>query len=554
MIAPSRFAFVCVLTALPALAAAPAPVRVDPARVDAVFKPFDNRSGPGCAVGILQAGKVLYAKGYGLADLNLPTPITPATLFDVGSVSKQFTAASVLLLVQEGKLALTDDIRKYLPEVPDYGTPITVDHLLRHTSGLRDYNDLLAYKGYRVEDVTDDDDALEMISRQRALRFKPGTKWRYNNTGYFLASLLVKRVTGKSLAEFARERFFQPLGMARTHFRDDHTAVVPGRASAYAPKEGGGFRISQSNWDQTGDGQVQTNVLELARWEENFRDPKVGGKALIDALQARGALASGKATDYGRGLFVDTYRGVPRVHHSGGWAGYRSVLMRFPSRGVSFAVLCNRTDIPPELGEKLADAVLEETFRAAEQESPKGKPAEPTPPKKGESSRFVGLYHGEEAQEVMRLHLREGALALDFHGRTVPLREVGEGRFEDPRGILVLAFEGEQLKVSRRGEPLGTFQRVEPVTPSADDWKQLVGAYYSPELDATWRLEPRGDTVAVKTRAEGTHALEPAFADGFRTDLGLIRVTRDGSGRLTGFIFQGLQFERTEDRRIHPFE
>ncbi len=273
------------MTGLPALAAAPTPLKLDAARIDAVFKDYATRTSPGCALGILRDGKVLYSRGYGMADLNQSTPIAPSTVFDVGSVSKQFTAASLVLLANEGKLALTDDVRKYLPEIPDYGTPITLDHLLHHTSGLRDYNDLLVYKGYRYEDVTSDEDALEILSRQRALDFQPGTKWRYSNTNYFLAAEVVERVTGKSLAVFAKERLFQPLGMARSHFRDDHTAIVPGRATAYAPSEKGGFQIDMSNWDQLGDGQVQTNVLELAKWEGNFFKPTVGGSALVDKLQ-----------------------------------------------------------------------------------------------------------------------------------------------------------------------------------------------------------------------------------------------------------------------------
>lgn len=315
---------VALLTALPALAATPAPLRLGPAPIDAVFKAYNTPTSPGCALGIYQNGKVVYSKGYGMADLNQATPITPATMFDVGSVSKQFTAASVVLLANEGKLALTDDIRKYLPEIPDYGTLITIDHLLHHTSGLRDYNDLLPLKGFRYEDVTDDDDALEVIARQRALKFKPGSRFEYSNTGYFLAAIIVKRVSGKSLAEFAKERLFTPLGMTRSHFRDDHTAIVPGRATAYSPSDKGGFKIDMSNWNQLGDGQVQTNVTELIRWEENFYTAKVGGRALIDSLQQRGTLDTGADHPYARGLFLDTYRGVQRVQHSGGWAGYRS--------------------------------------------------------------------------------------------------------------------------------------------------------------------------------------------------------------------------------------
>lgn len=547
----SRFSLLCLIGAVsgpPVLAASPPLLRLDGPRIDAVFKEYNDRASPGCALGIYQGGKVVYARGYGMADLNQATPITPATLFDVGSISKQFAAASLVLLANEGKLALTDDLRKYLPEIPDYGTPITLDHLLHHTSGLRDYNDLLVYKGFHLEDVTDDDDALGIIARQRGLQFKPGSRWRYSNTNYFLAALVVKRVTGQSLAVFAKERLFQPLGMTRSHFRDDHTAIVPGRATAYSPADKGGYRIDMSNWNQLGDGQVQTNVLELVRWEENFYAPRVGGAALVDKLQERGSLDSGERTDYGRGLFLDTYRGVPRVHHSGGWAGYRSLLMRLPEQHVSIAVLCNRGDTRPDLAQKVADVVLDATFRAAEAQAPKAlAPESPRAPEPvtGDVGPHAGVYYDAEDSKVVNIREKEGALEFNAMGHALPLRALGGGRFEAEAAQLTLAFEGERMTLSRRGKVRGTYQRMAPAKPSAEDWKALVGAYESPELETTWRIEPREGGAVLKARGLGTHPLEPTFADAFNAVPGLLRFTRDGAGKPTGFVFESIRFERS---------
>lgn len=547
MHASPRLTLVALLTALPALAAPPSPVRIQPARIDAVFKAYNTPSTPGCALGIYQDGRALYTRGYGMADLNLGVPITPTTLFDAGSVSKQFTAASLVLLANEGRLSLTDDIRKHLPEIPDYGTPITIDHLLHHTSGLRDYNELLVLKGYHYEDVTGDDDALEVIARQRALKFKPGARFEYSNTGYFLAAVIVKRVTGKTLAEFARERLFQPLGMTRSHFRDDHTAIVPGRATAYAPSDKGGFRIDMSNWNPLGDGQVQTSVTELVRWEENFHTAKVGGRPLIDRMQERGTLSTGATIPYGRGLFVDTYRGVPRVHHSGAWAGYRSSLMRFPAQRLSIAMLCNRADTNPKLAESVADLVLGETFLAAEKQAAKAPtplPAAASQPVSGDLARYVGLYYDGVAKSVLHVRQRDGKLELGLRGHNLPIRVVGAERFEVEGTPLALTFAGEQFTLLRRGEPVGDFKRMQPATPSDDTLKQLVGAYYSPELDTTWRIELKDGKAVLKGRALGTHPLEPAFADGFSTPPGFLRLTRDEAGKLTGFLFGELPFER----------
>lgn len=538
------------MAALPALAATPPPVRINPARIDAVFKAYNSPSSPGCALGIYQDGRVLYARGYGMADLNQATPITSTTLFDVGSVSKQFAAASIVLLANDGKLALTDDIRKYLPEIPDYGTPITIDHLLHHTSGLRDYNQLLLLKGHHYEDVTDDDDALDVIARQRAPRFKPGTRFEYSNTGYFLASLIVKRVTGKTLAEFAKERLFQPLGMTRSHFRDDHTAILPGRATAYSPSEKQGYRLDMSNWNQLGDGQVQSNVTELVKWEENFYSARVGGRALIDALQERGALDTGGSTPYGRGLFLDTYRGVQRVQHSGSWAGYRSMLMRFPAQHVSIAVLCNRGDARPDLAENVADVVLGDVFRAAEPRQEAKAPAPITTSAQetttGNLDRYVGLYYDEAAQRVRHILQQNNQLQFSYKGSNRPLRAMGGERFEMEGTPLVFAFADGKLTLSRGEETLGVLARVQPVTLSDDDWKPLVGAYYSPELGTTWHIELKDGKAVLKGRALGTHPLEPAFADALNTVPGLLRLTRDEAGRLTGFVFSDLRFERKE--------
>ena len=328
------------------------------ARVDQIFSRFTTSESPGCALAVVQNGKIAYERGYGRASLELDVPITPQTVFDIGSTSKQFTAFSLLLLERDGKLSLDDDIRKYVPEVPDYRKRITIRHLLTHTSGLRDYTDLLGFDGHETADSTDDRDALDLIARQRGVNFAPGDEWRYSNTGFFLASIIVRRASGQSLATFARERIFQPLGMTSTQFLDDTTRVVPKRATAYSPgpgASGGGFRVNMSDWNQTGDGAVQTTVEDLARWDENFYAPTVGDARLLQAMQTPGRLNNGKAHDYGLGLTIGSYGGLKRVSHGGSWAGYRAELMRFPERHTSIVTLCNVSNSGPSaLAESVA--------------------------------------------------------------------------------------------------------------------------------------------------------------------------------------------------------
>jgi CubicO group peptidase (beta-lactamase class C family) len=317
-------------------------------KVDAVFARFDKPDSPGCAVAVVQNHASAYARGYGRASLELDVPIAPDTVFDIGSTSKQFTAFAVLLLERDGKLSLDDDIRKFVPEIPDYGRRIAIRHLLSHTSGLRDYTDLMDLDGHETADHTTDLDALEILSRQRGVNFAPGDEWRYSNTGFFLASVIVRRASGQPLTDFARERIFRPLGMSSTQFLDDTTRIVPRRATGYSPRTGGGFRVNMSDWDQIGDGAVQTTVEDLAKWDENFYAPKVGDARMLQAMQTAGTLNDGKPHDYGLGLVIDTSGGLKRVQHGGSWAGYRAQLTRFPDRQTSVIVLCNVSNAGPD--------------------------------------------------------------------------------------------------------------------------------------------------------------------------------------------------------------
>ncbi|MGH9381900.1 MAG: serine hydrolase domain-containing protein, partial [Thermoanaerobaculia bacterium] len=264
------------LLALATLAAGPAAAQQADltAGIDAVFVDYDRTDSPGCALGVVRDGELVYARGYGMANLEHGVPITPGTVFDIGSTSKQFAATATVLLAEEGRLSLDDEVRKWIPELRDYGAPLTIRHLLHHTSGLRDYLTLMSLVGTSFDGLTTDDDALDIIARQRELNFPPGSEHLYSNSGYFLLSQIIERASGQSLREYAGTRIFEPLGMDDTHFHDDHTHVVPRRATAYAPlSEDGAFRIDMSLFEQTGDGAVYTTIDDLVRWDGNFYHP-----------------------------------------------------------------------------------------------------------------------------------------------------------------------------------------------------------------------------------------------------------------------------------------
>lgn len=337
------------------------------ARIDSVFGRFGVPGSPGCALGVMREGRLVYAKGYGLASVELGVPITPATVFDIGSVSKQFTAMAVVLLAQDGKLSLDDEIQKFLPELRRYAKPVTIRHLLHHTSGIRDYIDLLVWSGVEAAAVTGDREALEILARQKAPNFVAGAEYLYSNSGFFLLSVIVRRSSGRSLRQFAAERIFGPLGMTHTFYLDRHDEIVPGKAGSYAPGVPGreSFRLAPANWEQTGDGAVQTTVEDLLLWDRNFSSGTVGGLAAIRELETTGVLNDGNAISYALGLNVDSYRGLRRVSHGGSWAGFRAQLTRFSEERVSISTLCNVANAGPAvLANRVAELLLAAVFKA----------------------------------------------------------------------------------------------------------------------------------------------------------------------------------------------
>ncbi len=404
------------------------------ARIDAVFAPLAKPGSPGCALAIYRDGAIAYERGYGLASLELGVPITPRTVFDIGSTSKQFTAFSILLLERDGKLSLDDEVRRFLPELPVYERPITVRHLLLHTSGLRDYLTLWSLAGVKTESWTTQREAVALVVRQRAANFPAGEEWLYSNTGYLLLAEIVQRASGKSLKDFARERIFEPLGMTHTFYLDDHTQVVAGKATGYEPRERGGFSVDMSNFEQIGDGGVQTTVEDLLLWDRNFYAPRVGDAALVARAQQTGKLNSGKPLDYAAGLSIGRYRGLPFVRHGGSWAGYRAELLRFPSQRTSVACLCNLgTAGPSRLADRVADIVLEAVLKtvaadAGHSAAPGqalagargGAGAAPALPEKALAV-YTGVYLSEELDARWVVRVADGKLTVAAGSEAIPL-------------------------------------------------------------------------------------------------------------------------------------
>ena len=535
---------------------APRHIRAQPldaataARVDAVFARYGATT-PGCALDVRRGGVPVHARGYGLASLELEVPISPRTVFDIGSTAKQFTAASVALLALDGKLSLDDDIRKHVPELPDLGATVTLRHLLTHTSGWRDYIDLMMLEGWDDRDHTTDREALAAITRQRALNFAPGTDFRYSNTGYFLMSLVVERVAGRPLAQFARERIFEPLGMRDTRYLTDAREVIPHKATAYQPQgAGGAWVVAMSDWEQVGDGGVQTTMADLARWDANLTSGAVGGRPLLELLTTTARLRDGTPLSYGLGLTVDDYHGLRRVHHGGAWAGYRTMLMRFPDERLSVLLSCNVADANVmRLATGVADVLLPPALATA---PPAGAPAARPVARQagGDLARLAGTYFDRGVGQLVRIAVEDGALVVPG-ARPVPLLDLGGGRYRQPVTGAEWRFEdsgGGQRLVVRTGTARPTsYDRVEPPTDAAR-LTEYVGTYASDEAAAEWVVAVRDGTLVLQRRRGPTATLRPLFRDAFAAEA-VLRFERDAAGRVVALTatsrgVQALRFAR----------
>ena len=395
------------------------------AQVDELFAGYNRTDSPGCALGVIRDGQLVYARGYGMASLELGVPIGSHTVFYIGSTSKQFVAASIVLAAKQGHLSLDDDIRTHLPEIPDYGPPVTIRHMIHHTSGLRDYLTLMALAGLPYENLYTNDELVELVARQKELNFAPGAEYLYSNSGYFLLAQIIKRATGLSLREFARQNIFQPLGMRNTHFHDDSRMVVPNRAMAYSPAEGGGFELEwYNNFDKVGSGGLLTTVEDLLLWDRNFYDDKLGDVGLVEQMLVRGVLNEGKELDYAFGLQHGEYRGLRTVAHGGSFMGFRAQLLRFPEQRFSVAVLCNLGSTnPSRLARRVAAVYLAEKLQPVPEEAGRERPSgrqgsgDTVALTAAELEAYAGSYYSEELRATYRLMVQEGALTAQVGRR-----------------------------------------------------------------------------------------------------------------------------------------
>lgn len=533
-------------------------------QVDKLFEKMDRTISPGCAVAAMRDGKILYQRGYGMADLDHNVPITADTVFHVASMSKQFTAAAIVMLAQERKLSLDDEVRKYVPELPDFGAPVTLRQLVHHTSGLRDQWELLGLAGWRYSlDLITDDDVLSIMSRQKDLNFPPGSKHMYSNTGYTLLAQVVKRVSGQSFREFTTSRIFQPLGMRNTHFRDDHAEIVKNMTYGYVPAKDT-FRISITNFDTVGATSLLTTVEDLALWDENFYNPRVGGPEMIRQMLERGKLSDGEQLDYAFGLVIGKHRGLATVDHAGGDAGYRSDMIRFPDQHFTAVCLCNRADSnPSELTLQVAEIYLAKEMTAADKvDAGPGKTVQLAPEKLAAK---VGTYIKAEGGQTLSITLKDDKLHITPGAGedSYEMNALSENDFRLATAPIDFKFEalkpgGPLRLIVKHGEDKPeVFEAVSPFTPSTSELSSCVGFYYSEEIEPIYVMKIDDGKLVLHTLKNKPDTLRPISPDLFAGSMGTIRFKRNAQRQVSGFVLnadhvRNMRFQKGSGRPERP--
>jgi CubicO group peptidase (beta-lactamase class C family) len=540
------------------------------AKVDSIFADYTRPNRPGCALAIYRNDQIIYEQGYGLADIEHQVPITPQSVFCIGSTSKQFTATTLILLAQQKKLSLDDDIRKYLPELPDYGHTITIRHLLNHTSGIRDYIGLLGMSGIDIDDVVTNDDVFRMLVRQKDLNFEPGTKHRYSNSGYVLAAMIVQRVSGQPLRQFAQEHIFTPLGMEHTTFINDHTELIANRAIGYSPRGDSAYRRDVSYWEDYGAGNIYTTVEDLLKWDRNFYKPKIGGPELNSELTRRGILNNGDTLDYAEGLYYEDVHGLKTIQHGGAESGYRAQLVRVPSEHLTVALLCNSSssDVDQLTGDVLqvvlADKIVKEAVAEKEADSAAKPQAALVKVDPAALDAYAGEYElSDQAGYTIKVeragdHLYASGIAQErvVEEKQELLPTSDSTFFPEKEPDVTFTFHRDSdtkvMRFTLHESSDHPAVRVRATPWTDQELSIYAGTYYSPELDTRYTVvADSGKLVAKHSRLAPVSLTPPRASAPFRGDkwyLHTVTFEKGADGRAQVLVGSGsrakIRFER----------
>lgn len=490
-------------------------------QLDSIFQEWNQPGMPGGSVGVMQDGRIIYSKAFGLASLDFGVPNTPNTLFNIASVSKQFTAMAIVRMSEKGLLSLDDDVRKYLPEIPDFGQKINFRHLIHHTSGLRSVHDMLGLAGWRGDDLRSNEDVFRFVTLQKDLNYPVGERYGYCNTGYVLMAMVVERLSGKSFPEWMASEVFEPLGLEHTYVEDNYTRIVPGNASSYYHSNNRIFERALDYWNYTGAGNIHSTSEDLLIWAKNLYQPQPGWENAFEQMKEIGLYSNGRPSNYAFGLFVDEFEGQKRIHHSGSIGGFRAHIATFPEPKLSIVMLSNFSS--SNLGQRLSkvsEILLDELV------SPKqlliSNQGESQIPYANELRHLEGNYWDTFDKQVIQIFEKEQKLIVKIGNSESTLQHLGNGEFS------VLESDGRKLSFQVQNEEVTNAKSISkegieniwiPLGEnsfSASDLKDLEGEYFSEELQASYWFKIDGENLMVYHPRHGEIPLERMTANAFR--------------------------------------
>lgn len=525
--------------------------------INRIFSEWNTADSSGCALGIMRDGQLIYAKGYGMANLEYNIPNSPSSVFRIGSTSKQFTAACTILLVEQGKLSLDKTLKDIYPDFPDYAKKITIRHLLNHTSGIRDYLQLAYLKGLGDDDFYQDKDIMKWLVNQSDLNFTPGNEFLYSNSGYWLLGQIVQEITGMNMADFAKKEIFDPLGMSNTHFHNDHTQIVKNRASGYIPNDKNGFKISMTTLDMIGDGGIFTTINDIKLWDDAYYNPGVLSKKFWEMMTKQGILNNGEVIDYASGLFIGEYKGLKTVSHGGAFVGFRAELIRFPEEHFSVAIFTNRGDAnPTKMAYQVADILLKDKLVNEVNKNSENEDMEiSTPAVAFNPEQLVGTYEIEPGV-VLKLTIKNDSLNVvqEWNDLTYNISRIKGNTFEiseggDIRFTFLELKDGftQQLDIFQHGRKT-EIKRKEEIDLTKVNLEDYAGSYYSKELDVKYHFELENNRLKASIESNDQMECRISKIDVFSVKFGLVRFKRF-KGSVNGFELdsgrvKNLRFEK----------
>lgn len=516
--------------------------------VDQIMATWIKPDSAGCSIGVMKDGKTVLERGYGMANLEHKIPNAANTAFYLGSTSKEFTALAVLMLVEQGKLKLDDPIRKYLPDLPAYMQPVTIRHLLEHTSGIRDYYALWTLSGPPEDAYLSVEKVMEIVHRQKALNFTPGTEFLYSNTGYFLLSIILGPAAFSNLPELARNAIFEPLGMRDTFYYMNHFALLPRRATGYTLNEKGDVAINTATLDIAGDGGVFTTVSDTMKWLAFLDQPKGGLAKPFERMRQKGKLASGGTVEYGMGLMLKRYRGLETYSHVGGLRGYRSEIFYMPAQRVGVVCYCNNSSIQVgPITRMIAEVFMKDPPHIAVAEV-----------SAADLKKKMGMFRDRDSGDMLAIVTDGANLQVQYQGYQMMMVPEEPMRFRSVNSPLDFELEfrsnGAQdepkfVRIESESHKPSAYERMDPKPVQLENPKQYEGEYFSAEANAKFKVQFWESQLSVEQNNQKIGNLSITGKDRFSAGTMNFEFTRNTLNQVQGFRLntgrvRGLTFDR----------